>query len=46
MKEIIQQHGEPRALMARYNCAYSTIAKEMWWDVHHSGGLSHITAAR
>jgi len=38
MKEIIATYGEPRAFMARYNCAYTTIAKEMWWDVTVSGG--------
>jgi len=38
MRDIIAQFGEPRAFMARYNCAYSTIAKEMWWDVNSSGG--------
>jgi len=38
MKQIIASYGEPRAFMARYNCAYTTIAKEMWWDVSVSGG--------
>jgi len=38
MKEIIETHGAPRAFMARYNCAYSSLAKEMWWDVTKSGG--------
>jgi len=38
MKDIIAQHGEPRMFMARYNTAYSTLAKEMWWDVKSSGG--------
>jgi predicted dehydrogenase len=38
MKELIQQYGEPKSFNARYNCAYSTISKPMWWDIHQSGG--------
>jgi len=38
MKEIISQNGEIRAFNARYDCAYSTLSKEMWWDVDRSGG--------
>lgn len=29
MKELIKQHGEPKAFNARYLCAYSTIKKDM-----------------
>jgi predicted dehydrogenase len=38
MKEIIEEHGPPRAWNARYNCAYSTISKLDWWDTERSGG--------
>jgi len=38
MKEIIDLHGVPRAFIGRYICAYSNLAKEMWWDVKKSGG--------
>jgi len=38
MKEIISLYGVPRAFVGRYTCAYSNIAKEMWWDVKKSGG--------
>jgi len=38
MKEIIQSLGVPKAFNARYDCAYSTLSKEMWWDVNRSGG--------
>jgi predicted dehydrogenase len=38
MKEVIATYGEPKAFMARYNCAYSTIGKEAWWNVQSSGG--------
>jgi len=38
MKDIISEYGTPRMFMARYNCAYSTLAKEMWWDTLTSGG--------
>lgn len=37
MKEIIKEHGPPKAFNARYNCAYSTISKDMWWDLNSSG---------
>jgi len=38
MKDIIEKYGEPTAIMARYNCAYEKLNKEMWWDVKNSGG--------
>jgi predicted dehydrogenase len=38
IKEVIRENGEPRAFNARYTCAYSTIAKEMWWNIDQSGG--------
>jgi len=38
MKEIISKFGIPRMFMGRYMCAYSNIAKEMWWDTKKSGG--------
>ncbi len=30
--------GGPRVFLARYDCAYSEIAKRAWWDVQQSGG--------
>ncbi len=30
--------GGPRAVLARYNCAYSEITKHDWWDARISGG--------
>lgn len=30
--------GGPRAVLARYNCAYSKITKHDWWDARISGG--------
>jgi predicted dehydrogenase len=38
MKEIIAENGPIRAFNARYMCAYSTLNKEMWWDVDRCGG--------
>jgi len=38
MKELIAEHGDIRAFNARYMCAYSTLNKDMWWDVQRSGG--------
>jgi predicted dehydrogenase len=38
MKQLIKQYGEPKTFNARYNCAYSTISKPMWWDIYQSGG--------
>lgn len=30
IKSLIEEFGPPKAFNARYNCAYSTITKEMW----------------
>lgn len=39
MRELIDEApGGPRVFLARYNCAYSDIAKSAWWDIRHSGG--------
>jgi predicted dehydrogenase len=39
MQEIIAQTpGGVRAILARYDCAYSEIRKVEWWDVRCSGG--------
>jgi len=38
MKELIGVHGPPKLINARYDCAYSTISKEFWWDQNKSGG--------
>lgn len=39
MRELIAEAGGPvRAVLARYDCAYSRIAKAAWWDVRRSGG--------
>ena len=39
MQEILSQTpGEVRAVVARYNCAYSQIVKPEWWDIRHTGG--------
>jgi predicted dehydrogenase len=38
MKELIARFGPPKAFNARYNCAYSTLSKPMWWDRNLSGG--------
>jgi len=38
MKEIIAQYGPPRIFNARYNCAYTTIVKNFWWDNNKCGG--------
>lgn len=39
MQEITSQTpGGVRAVLARYNCAYSEIRKTEWWDVRSSGG--------
>jgi len=39
MQEIIAQTGGGvRAVLARYDCAYSEIRKVEWWDVRCSGG--------
>ena len=39
MRRIIAETpGGVRAVIARYNCAYSEIAKVEWWDIRLSGG--------
>jgi predicted dehydrogenase len=39
MKELVAAAaGGPTAFVGRYNCAYSEIRKEAWWDVRASGG--------
>jgi predicted dehydrogenase len=38
IKSLIEKYGPLRAFNARYNCAYSTISKDMWWDTMKSGG--------
>ncbi len=39
MRELLDQTpGGLRAVTARYNCAYSNIAKREWWDIRQSGG--------
>jgi len=39
MQQIIAETpGGVRAVLARYDCAYSDIRKVEWWDVRHSGG--------
>ena len=39
MRELIAEcAGGVRAVIARYNCAYSELAKPAWWDMRLSGG--------
>lgn len=39
MRRVIDQTGGGvRAVLARYDCAYSEIRKTEWWDVRSSGG--------
>jgi predicted dehydrogenase len=40
LKEVIQNQTNGRILniMARYNCAYTSILKQSWWDSEKSGG--------
>ena len=39
MRQILgESPGGVRAVLARYDCAYSLIAKVEWWDVRLSGG--------
>lgn len=39
MRQILTEApGGVRAVIARYDCAYSVIAKVEWWDVRLSGG--------
>ncbi len=35
---IAEAAGGVRAVIARYDCAYSEIRKRQWWDVRESGG--------
>ena len=35
---LAEAPGPPRAILARYACAYSEIRKTEWWDVRCSGG--------
>jgi len=38
IKKLIEMFGPVKMINARYNCAYSTIAKISWWDMAQSGG--------
>jgi len=38
MREILADAGGVRAVIGRYDCAYSEIRKVEWWDVRQSGG--------
>jgi len=38
MKSITEMYGAPRMFIGRYTCAYTNLAKEMWWDTKKSGG--------
>ncbi len=39
MKEIVAETpGGVRAIVARYNCAYSEINSAVWWDIRRTGG--------
>lgn len=39
IKTILAETTSPvRAVIARYNCAYSEIASKVWWDVRRTGG--------
>jgi len=38
MREILAEAGGARAVIGRYDCAYSEIRKVEWWDVRQSGG--------
>ena len=39
MKSILQEYGRPvMGISARYNCAYSTLDRPLWWNVDTSGG--------
>lgn len=39
MREILSETpGGARAVMARYDCAYSEIASKVWWDLRRTGG--------
>ncbi len=39
MKEIIAEvPGGARAVVARYNCAYTEIASKVWWNIRRTGG--------
>lgn len=39
MRELLDEApGGPKVFLARYDCAYSDIAKPAWWDMQRSGG--------
>jgi len=39
MREILSEtSGGARAVIARYDCAYSEIASKVWWDLRRTGG--------
>jgi len=39
MRQMIAEvPGGVRAVLARYNCAYSQIVKREWWDIRQTGG--------
>ena len=39
MKSVLQEYGRPViGMSARYNCAYSTLDRPLWWNVDTSGG--------
>lgn len=43
MKQLLKKHGLPVCtVMARYNSAYTAIAKPFWWDNNHSGGSNTL----
>jgi len=40
MRQVLAQTaGGPRAVIARYGCAYSEIASKVWWDSRRTGGV-------
>ena len=40
MKLVLQEYGRPViGLSARYNSAYSTLDRVLWWNVDTSGGV-------
>ena len=39
MRQLLEETpGGPRAVIGRYDCAYSEIGKADWWDIRRSGG--------
>jgi len=38
IEEFSKVYGVPKAFLGRYMCAYTTINKDMWWDVDTCGG--------